>query len=222
MNAEQVLKRALTEASEYGSNFPTSHALLYRRISSRQMQLFAEAASINADWAGACFTMDLVGGNGNLTDTFEGESAGINGIARISRITVENPGSSAWAAGREVDLVSSDDVDSGAPPRAFFRGYSLFQVGTDLNGVSSLKVHYSRRPAVVDGPADEIELPEPHTECLVWDLAMILLARASTIDPERKKAGNAFFTMMRDEAEEQFKTYVREYVALMARHAGRG
>jgi hypothetical protein len=106
----------------------------------------------------------------------------------VSRVQVEAHGTSLYADGAQVHVVSIVDPDVALAPRVFLRDGILGQVGTDLTGVTSLRVFYSRRPDAIgagDG-ADDIELPEAFQELLVVDLAKYLFAQLLDVDPQRR------------------------------------
>jgi hypothetical protein len=211
MTVEQVLNAALARTMEYGVNFPTSRASLVRRISQRQMELFAIANQNNPDFFGTYATAGLGDGAADLADM----APPVYSADTVSRVEVANPGSSGYADGKEISLVSFDDEGSAFPPRATLRGMVIRGVGDDLSGVSSIRVYYSRFPQAL-GPTDtgvQLELPVQFQELLVIDLARTVLKRALTVGGDAAPARIQFL-------DEEEKDLLGSFVAHVMRRGG--
>lgn len=215
MKVEEAALAALARAQEHSNQVPTTRSVIYRRIGQRQQDLFAMAARVNPDYYGVC-------AKASLRD-LDGEWVGVANIAAISgdtppaeqltRIEVYNPGTSDYEAGREVYVVPLSDPGVADPPRVTVRNRVIRQVGTDLVGVETLEVFYSRSPTSITG-ADgqrDLELPEQFQELLVVDAARDLFRR-STLLPNRLALVSAM------DAEE--KPMLADYLAHVQRFAG--
>jgi hypothetical protein len=213
MTAEEAAVAALAEAAEFGSTFPTTRTTLYRRASTRQQQLFAMAAQIDPDWAGFCVEGDVVDGAVNLAPMLRGDVEGIPAAERVSRVHVNDPGTSVWSGGKEVAMVPSDDMTVGLPPRVTLRGGIFRSVGSDLDGVVSLSVYYSRRPAPVSGSDHVLEIPEPHADLIVYDLARSLVQKAVAIDAKVREHAVAYFNGQETAALAAFREYIQNFVS---------
>jgi len=219
VTAEEAVKAALSELAELGNSFPAPRAALYRRAGVRQRQLFALAATINPDWAGVCATGSLIDGKADLRELMRGQVTGVPRAEHLSRVEVMDPGSSGLAAGQAITLVPSDDYSSGLAPRMFVRNWGLYGVASDLDGVTSVRIHYSRVPEMPVAAGDVLELPEPHTEVLVFDLARDLLNRATALTKEVRQPMLDYVVAREKEAEEAFRTHVATFVASTNRFA---
>lgn len=218
MTFEEVVKAALGELAAFGDRFPTSRTGLYRRIGVRQQQLFVMAAGINPDWAGVCLTSTLVDGVANVRELMLGDAAPIPSAEHISRVEVLEPGVTDWTVGEKITLVPSDDPAAGLAPRMFVRNWVFYTVGSELDGVVSIRVHYSRVPAVVGVTAGTVaELPEPHTEALVFGVARDILRRAIALGTEVGEAVVKYVDEREAEAVAAFKEHVAKFVATTSR-----
>jgi len=184
---------------------------MYRRLSVRQQQLFARAAAINPEYYGVCAVAPLSNGAVDLKDLGDP----VYRADSLSRIEIADKGTSGYANGDEVHVVALTDPDAALPPRVTVRNGVVAQVGTDLNGVVSLRVFYSRLPLSI-GPNDgskELELLDPFQELLVVDLARYLVEHTLGLDATLR--GQALPLL---EAEEKdllalFDAHVKAYTA---------
>lgn len=186
---------------------------MYRRLSNRQQSLFALAANLDPDWAGVCAEGEVIGGQVDLGPVLRGEVDGVHAAQKISRVHINDPGTSGWAEGKEIAIVPSDDYGVGLPPRVTLRNGVFKGVGADLDGVASINVYYSRRPAPIAGPDHELEIQDPHTDLLVYDLARSLVQKASGIDSKVREQAMAYFDAQEARALEGFNAYVREFAS---------
>lgn len=175
---EDVVIQALARAMQFTNEVPATRSLHYRRIGVRQQQLYARAAQLNPDYAGVCAIGVLAG---NALD-FADLAPAIDAAESVTRVDIEDAGTSEYAAGDEVTIVPSTATESGLAPRATVRNRVLRSVGADLDGVVSLKVHYCRLPAAVVATDKDrlIDVPEPHSELLIVDLALSMLRKVAS------------------------------------------
>jgi hypothetical protein len=221
MTAEEVVQGAMAEAAEFASSYPTTRSVMFRRVTVRQQQLFALAATIDPDWAGVCADAPLAAGAANLASVMRGEEAGVPGAEHVSRVEVLNAGVSELPVGAEISVVPSDDVTVALPPRMTLRSWVFRSVGADLTGVASIRVYYSRRPFPVTRKTDVIELPEPWAELLVIDLARNLVQKATSVDKEVRAHAVTYFNEREAEALEGFKAHVGSFVSETVRFAAK-
>ena len=202
--AEDLAVAALARCAEFSSEVPDTRSVLYRRLSARQQHLFAHMATVNADYAGRSAVVALAGGSASL-DVLNPPAE------RVTNILISDPGTSGYAAGQRVNLVTVDDVEAAMAPRAFLRDHQLIGYGAELNLVTGVTVNYSRRPTGLAAGTDTIDLPEQFQEMLVIDLAKHLVRKmiglGRTIPPEVLPLLNA------EEAElmADFERHVRSY-----------
>jgi hypothetical protein len=150
-----------------------SESVLYDRMSLRQAELFSWVAGIDPEFFGRDVAAPVTSGTVAFTAL---ESAGVR-VGHVQSVVVENPGTSGYRAGERVRLVRSDDVRD-LPPRVTLRDRVLRSVETDLEGVTSLRVFFSRLPAgITPSGVGTIELPSPFDDLLALDLAKFILTR---------------------------------------------
>lgn len=140
--------------------------------------LYKDAALLNPEYFGtlAIGTLDA---NGAIDIGLTGDPLAPDPVAAmelISRIEIEDPGTSGLAAGDEVHIVALTDLDAAFAPRVTIRGNIIRQVGTDLADVTSIRVYYSAQPlspADLDSTLDAL-WREEFNELLILDLAIYL------------------------------------------------
>ncbi len=185
---EDLVEQSLARAMEFSDKFPATRSLLYRRLGVRQQQLFALAARTNPEFFGSC-AIGTLDANKAINIGLTGDpNAGdpVEAMEFVSKIQVENPGTSSFAVGADVNLLLLTDPDAAYPPRVTLRGNVIRQVGTDLAGVTSIRVYYSVRPFRInpEDSATVVRLPEPFHDLLVVDLAKWMLRKTATLSKE--------------------------------------
>lgn len=216
MTVEDVVQAALARAMEFSDSVPSTRSVMYRRVGVRQQQIVAKAAAQNAEYFGVCAVGDLVAG---AVDLRAMTPPSVARAERIDKVEIENAGTSVYAAGTEIHVVALLDPAAALAPRATLRNGVLRQVGSDLAGVVSAKVHYAYQPAAVL-PTDEarsVEIPEPYSELLVLDLAKELLKKTLELETATKAA--ALEVLGAEEAEmlADFSAHVGGYAPLTTR-----
>lgn len=174
--AEDIALLALARARQHVSEVNESRALIYSRIGIRQQELFALAAKINPDYFGVCAHAPVSDGMVNLATIADP----VPTPEMIQRIDIYAPGTSDYAAGDEVNPVTLHDQGASWPPRVVMRNKVLYGVGVDLDGVSQVRIYYSKIPAAIlpTGAATEVEMPEPYHMLLVVDAERDLYRRS--------------------------------------------
>lgn len=218
MTVEEIIQSAIERASHFTPHYPSGKASMIRRISTRQRELFARAARLNPERFGACATAVL---DARFAADLQDIQDPIPAPELIQRITITDPGTSAYAVGDEVNIVTIADASAEMPPRATIRDLVLRPVGTDLDGVVEIAVWYSRVPAAIPstGLAGLAELPSPHDELLVVDLARWLVQRATETSPEVRAAAVAAFAAEEAEGLVAFDAQVTDYGPWRSRFA---
>jgi hypothetical protein len=209
---EEVAIAAIGLCADYTNDFPTTRALMYRRISARQRELFSHVATLDPEVYGAEILVDLEDGFVNLSALEQSED--VYPIERIEEVQIAEVGSSlVRVAGEKVSLVRVSDPGVAFPPRATYRSGVLRQVADDLAGVASLRIFYSRRPRTIqpDG-SGEIEFLEPFQELLIYDLARDLIRRTVGLEGEQK----GDLVAMLDEVEKEMMDSLASHIS----HAG--
>jgi hypothetical protein len=211
---DELVDQALARALEFGDGFPSTRSLLYRRLGVRQQQLFATAARVNPEYFGTS-TVRNVDPTGTVDLKTLGDPNAPNpvpAVETISRIEIADPGTSGLNPGTEINIVPLTDPDAAFPPRVTIRDGIIRQVGNELQGVTSIRIYYSRRPFRI-GPTDgnrEIELPEPFHELLVVDLARWMLRKQATIPTEVRQIALAALDAEEQEMLANFLASVKE------------
>jgi hypothetical protein len=198
MTPEEIAVLAMARCSEITDSYPKARSVMYRRIGVRQQQLFTIAAGINPDYYGTDATTLLVGGAADLADIADP----VPTPEQITRVEVNSvAGGSPFAVGREINVVPVADALSAAlPPRMTLRDGVLEGVAADLATVTGIRLYYSRQPKMI-APTDgavPTEIPSPHDELLVVDLAMTLLKAATKISAAER--GAAITSLANEEA----------------------
>ncbi len=180
MTADDVIDAALARCTDLGAAIPSTRSVYYRRIGIRQGQIFSFIATAHPDYLGRTAIVALTNGSYNL--------AGLSPKAeRIVEIRVSNPGSSGLLARERVNMVLIDDVDAQLPPRVVVRDQIISGVESDLSGVVSLTLHYSRQPTVTTIlPETEMELPNQFQDLLVLDIAKQGIRQILDVEPQRR------------------------------------
>ncbi len=212
MSPEEIVRAALGIVTDFGDDFPTTRALMYRRISARQRELFVYIGTLDPEFYGEDIIAELASGAVNIAALEQ--SGDVYPVEVVQAVRIHDAGSSEHDAGERVAIVSMDDVDAFFSPRVTFRSGVLRQVRSDLAGVASLLVSYSRRPRTigVDG-SGEIELLEPFHELLVFDLAKDLVRRTVGLEGERKAAVVAMVDAAEQPLLEALTAHIRHQAA---------
>lgn len=209
----QVHKNALARAWQATKEIPTPEALAFRRVGVYQQTLIAAAGKENPEFYGASATTSLVGGAADFGDIADPVPV----PALIDAIVIG--AASGYAGGTEISIVPASDPASGVRPRATLRDLVLRGIGTDLDGVSSVTMYYTRQ-APMYGPDDRdtvVELASPHDELLVIDLAEYMLARSPSASSAAVVALLAAMANEKKEALGQFMDYVKNYAPMGSR-----
>lgn len=97
------------------------------------------------------------------------------------------------------------------PPRITVRDRVLRGVGSDLDGVGSIKVYYPKRPDARMVRDTKIGLPEPYDELLVIDLARSMLSKTLDIEPESRIAAIQALSAEENDLLAAFEAHVRTF-----------
>lgn len=226
MTAEEAVLAALSQVADFTDVSPP-RTVLYRRLSVRQQQLFSEVANWNADFFGVCAIGEIINGECNLRDLISGDATPPPGgvvpqpVLRFDRIEISDSGTSGYPNGQEVNVVTLNDSEGATlPPRATIRSGVLKQVGAELMGVAALEFYYSRRPLPVASGGQELEIPEPFDQLLVFDLAKYLVGYApSGVVAEASESLLAILGAQETELLGEFRAYVTSFTPRKSRFA---
>lgn len=217
MTYDEIATAALARVSELPGGVPQNRSVLYRRIGTRQHQLFQHAAAVNPDYFGVCVTGPLDGGACDLWVVAEDAPP----VARVVRVEVAEPGASEYAPHQEIHVTSLSDPEAAFPPRCTLRDGVLRSVGSDLDGVLRVRVFYARSSREVkptDGAASA-ELPAEWQELLVIDAARDLVRRALSPAADVKAALGELLKAEEDELLARFDAHLQEYAPVVSRFA---
>ena len=204
MTVQQVINGALIETTEFVDGFPMIEPVMIRRIGIRQQQIFALLAAKVPDFAVVCASAALDTGAANLTDLYQGRHATLPPLERVTRLEVLHPGTSGLSVGQRIALVTTQDLDAEDPPRAVYRNGILRGVRNDLLNVYSVLIYYARKPRRVLAVTDTLDIPSPHTEILVMDLAKELCVKATVLDGQDRSGAIEYFGARETEAVEAY------------------
>lgn len=213
---DDVVDRAFGRLDFVDARYPSARAFMYERIGFRQRQLLAGAAKQNPERYGACATVTLSSGLIDFTDIVAPTVA----LELIQRIEIADKGTSPYAVGDEVHIVSADDQNAAMAPRCLIRDSVLIQVGTDLALVTTLKVYYARIPELVPATSDGttvVEFTAPWDTLLELDLVKWLLQKATRIDAAERAQALAGFGTEEAELLTAYGAHVTEYTPIVSR-----
>ncbi len=162
---------------------------MWRRLQVRQAQLFSLAGKVNPEYFGARAQANL---DANLAADLRDlvGNATLDPASTVQRVQVQDAGVSSLTTGDRIAIVSLDDIAAEEAPRMTLRDFVLRTVGTDLTGVVSICVAYSRVPNVVAAAngTEILALPDQYHELLVIDLAVDLLKKTIGLGVEQRVA----------------------------------
>lgn len=202
MRYEEIVVNALARTLEFDAEFPSTRLPMYRRVGTRQQQLYTFASKRNPDFYGVSASANL-----NADDELDlKDMAGVPAVNQsvgVQRVEICDHGTSTYTDGDRVNIVSIDDIEADLAPRATLRDYVIKGVGTDLNNVTSLCVYYPKYPDMPDTDEDgttEISIAEAHAELLIIDLTKHLLRKCMSMEATVKAAHMASLTEEEGEA----------------------
>lgn len=206
VTVEAMVTQALIRVDDVTDTYPATRGPMYRRIGIRQRQIFVRAAQVNPDYYGTDVTVLLAGGSVDLTTLTD------NIPELIQRIEIADPGTSGYAIGAEVALITMTDPDAELAPRATFRNQRLTGVGADLTGVVSVKIWFVPLPlpmAATETGATLLKLDQPWDGLLEVDLAGWIVAKATKLDPAIRDAALKMFGAEAADLSSQFEAHLR-------------
>ena len=229
MRPVEIIKEARTYAPDTNDSFPVTEATLYARINARQRQLFALASSWNQEYYGRSVLSSLSNG---CVDLDKLEDTKLWPIETVDRVEIADPGDSEWRKNTVVTICRADEQREHLPPRMLLRSHTLQAVDdlatdedgetrttSDLEGVSKVRIWYSRRPRTIDGRGDvqsrteDVEIGDPWEWLLVWDLVKSLTKRVAQTDTQK----DAPVVLMARESEVELLNLFRSHVTQYAR-----
>lgn len=217
MTPDDIIDFAQGIVSDYTDNYPTTKSVMYQRINIRQNELFALVASWDKEYYGVHATAEL--DSSGCADLAAMREAGIFPIERVDRVEILDRGTNENVDnGDEVNIVPAYDTKGHIAPRATLRSHILGQYDTDLQGVVSLRIFYSRQPKEIDfkglvgGERNQpVEIPSPWHALLAWDLARDLIRRAPGMDIEKRMPSLEMIAAVETEVLAGFENHVRGF-----------
>lgn len=205
VTVETMVRQALIRVDDVTDTYPSTRGPMYRRIGIRQRQLFVRAAQINPDYYGADITAVVSGGSIDLSTLGDVPEL-------LQRVEISDPGTSGYAAGREVSIVSLTDPEGELAPRVMLRQLILAQVGADLANVGSLRLWYAHIPAAIaasnDGTAP-LSLDQPWDALLEVDLAKWIVGKATALAVDVRAAAIGAFAAEETQLMGDFEAHLR-------------
>lgn len=212
MTYEEVVEAALSRTLEWDGEFPSTRLPMYRRIGTRQQQLFTKGSKVNPTYYGVKAGAALDANRELDLRDMAGVPA-VNQAVGVQRVEIGDPGTSTWVAGDRVAIVDVDDIEADLAPRVTLRDFVLKAVGTDLDLVTSLCVYYPRypdMPANTEDGTTDVEMSETFSEMLVIDLTKYLLRKTLGIESGVK---TAMMAALAEEEGEEMAVYVMDIAA---------
>ena len=222
MTYDEIIDEALARVRDAGRNIP--RRTLLRHIGQYQASLFQRAATWNPEYYGICVIADIAGGALDLNAL----TPPLNQAAGIQLIEVVASTGAGPAPGTRISVVPIEDTKSGLAPRATLRDNVLRQVGTELDLVTQIEIHYARLPNPVPptGGAVEAELREPYQELLVLDCAVFianqLAAEGRAVPAALVEQVQGELTVLMVSYEAQVRGYVTDVEDRFRRTGGEG
>lgn len=184
MLVDEVCTAALARCAEFNARVPSTRSVMVRRINARQQQLFAHIADNEPEYFGRSEVVPLTANAFDLS-TLDPQAE------RVTYVEIYDEGTSAYAPGDPVAVVAVMDKGAELAPRCLIRDFILEGVEengvNDLEGVTSLNLHHSKRAATIDDPAQTTEMPDQFDELLVIDLTKHLITKAPGLDADLRK-----------------------------------
>jgi hypothetical protein len=209
MTYEEVVEAAMARGLDWDADFPSTRLPLYRRIGTRQQQLFTVASKANPDYYGV-----KAGAALDANDELDlRDLAGLPAVdqaAGVQRIEIGDHGTSSYADGDEVHTISIDDPDAALAPRVTLRDFVIKGYGTDLDNVTSLCVYYPRYPDMPENDEDgssELTMADRYSELLVIDLTKYLVKKTLTLEADVK---SRILEELKVEEQELFASYMSD------------
>lgn len=168
---QNVIDRAMQRNQLNDTTKIASDAELVGLISRKQQEKFLEVARINPDFFGEVTTITLSGSDADLS-TISPLAAAIN------MVQVAAEAGSNYDVGDRIYVVATDEQDAELAPRMIFQRNKLTALGTDLNGVTQIKIYYSRLPATMNTATDpdslNMDMPDEFIDTIVSEVALHL------------------------------------------------
>lgn len=214
MDAQEVIDRALVELAEFFEPATLSTTVMLNQLSIRQQHVFAAIAQVDEEYFGHCaigtpdsnYLVDLedMTGSGSVPPAAE----------RITRIRISDVGTSDYTAGEDVHIIRVGDEDAADAPRCYLRDQIIQGYDDDLDGVAKLEVFYSRRPVAVTQASTTIDLDDPYSLLLVYDLARFLASRTrGSVTPAQRAEAVEYFQAREGEVMELLEAHVQGYAS---------
>lgn len=205
VTVDAMVEQALVRVNDVTDTYPSTRLPMYRRVGLTQRKIFVRAAQVNPDYYGTDVTVTLAANAADL-------SAIIDAPELIQRIEIADPGTSGYAAGTEVSVITMTDPDAELAPRVTLRRQRLASVGSDLAGVVSLKIWYVHVPSPIAATEDGstvLALDQPWDALLEVDLAGWIIGKATALAPDVRKTAIEMFAAESTDLMSEFEAHLR-------------
>lgn len=221
LTADQIVEQALGRVNEVTSTYPSARGPMYRRVGFRQRQLFGVAARLNPERFGVSAVAALLTdpSGRRIVDLSDIDGTTVPTPETVQLVEIADKGTSSFANGDVVTIVSADDPAAELAPRAFLRDKIIIGVGTDLDLVESLRVYYPRLSELfgLADKAKEVELEAPWDTLLELDLAIWILTKATQVSKEIRDAGITMFQAEEKSLVGDWLDHVAQYTPSVSR-----
>lgn len=191
-SVEDVIDAAMERNQMNDRTKLAGNAELILLCSRKQQKIFMDIAKVNPDYMGASSTINL--------STYVADLTGVSpSIAVIDFVEVAVATASAnWDAGDEIHTCAYREYDDEVQPKMYQKKDNL--VGdSHLSGVTSVTIHYSILPAVLDSTASTssvtFTLPDEHIGYMIAEMAYYLAFKDNRSENE--------MAMLKQEVEEE-------------------
>ena len=229
MTPQDIIDEAQTFVPDTSDAFPVPEWVSFQRINARQRQLFALAASWDEEFFGRRIKVGLDAGY--CVDLSRVESEKVAPIELIDRVEIcglGDPHPHGYELGDTVTVCAARERHRHVKPRAMIRSKLLegvserdgetLELVNDLEGVTQIRIWYSRGSRAIDGegkvklsagPVErDVEIGDPWEWLLVWDLVKSLVGRTAKDDAEQKNPVWVLADNQEKMLIETFKTHV--------------
>lgn len=175
LDVQDVIDRAINRNSMNDADVIAGDAELIGLVDRVQQDKYLRVGQSFPDFFGAEVTITLTG-----TDEARFSDAS-PAVGVITRVEVAAESGSGYNVGDIINIVPTDEQESEVAPRMYLTRTSLKGVGTDLNGVTSVRLYYSIRPDAMDTTADpstiNMTMPDEFIDTIVNEVALYLAVK---------------------------------------------
>lgn len=219
MTLDEMANAALGRAAAVSAHYAGPRGPMYRRVGFRQRDLLRRGARINPERFGTCAVAALATVDGHRVIDLSDITGSVPVPESIQRVEIKDKGTSPYANGDEVHVVTMDDLDAELAPRCVIRDKLIIGVSTDLDLVTSLEVYYPRLSTLLTetDAAVALEIVAPYDVLLELDLMRWIVQKSTDLAQEARAA---ILTGIADEEKEMlagWDAHCAEYAPAISR-----